>query len=276
MIAAAALWGVSAVVARVLFRRDMEPALLVQVRLLLGGLALLPIVLLRRSIGFSPRDIPRIVLYGLLLAAIQFTYFESIAAAGVAVAVFLQYTAPLMVAAWESAWARRLPEPGIILALALATLGSALLVLPGTGFEVPAAGLAWGLASAVSMAAVTLVATDLRRRGARTANMLVSGLLIGSLAFLPARMPWQALASVPGPAWPYIVYIALFATALPYMIFTTALASVSGSVAVLLCMVEPVLAALLAWAFLGEALSPLQLLGGALILVAIAIAARAR
>ncbi len=275
VLAAAILWGVNGVVARSLFRRAVDPAHLVQVRMLVGGLALLPLAAARGTARLRARDWPGVVSYALVLAAVQLTYFEAIAAAGVAVAIFLQYTSPLLVAAWDALHARRLPTPGVLAALALATAGSALLVLPRGGAQVPPAGFVWGLASALGMASATLLGGSLRRRGLHATPLLAYGLVIGSLAFVPLRSPWRALADVPAADWPYFGYVAIFATAVPFTLYAAALLALEGSVAMLLAMLEPALAAGLAWLLLGESLSALQLAGGALILCAIAVATRA-
>jgi drug/metabolite transporter (DMT)-like permease len=275
VLAAATLWAISGVVARRLFQRAVDPAHLVQVRMLVGGLALLPVALARRNARLPLRTLPAVAGYALLLSAVQLTYFEAIAAAGVAVAIFLQYTSPLIVAVWESVRARRLPSRPILASMSLAVAGSALLVLPGSGPRVPLLGFVWGIGSAFAFAAATIVAGRLRRRGLPATALLATGLVLGSLVFLPLRTPWQALATIALPEWPYFLYVAILATAVPFTLYASALASLSGSLAMLLAMLEPVLAAALAWIALGEALAPVQLLGGALILSAIALAVRA-
>jgi len=271
VVVAAVLWGVSGVVARALFIRAVEPAHLVQVRMTLGGLALLPLAL-RRPTGLTRRSLPFFAAYAAILTAVQLTYFEAIAAAGVAVAVFLQYTSPLLVAALEAVRERRLPPRPVLLALGAATGGSALLVLPGAGLRVPAAGLLWGAGSALAMAAGTVVAAAAQRRGARPVPLLGFGLLLGSLAFAPLRAPWSALAAIPASEWPFFLYIAVFATAVPFGLYVAALGRLRGSVVMLVAMLEPLLGAALAWAALGEALSGGQLAGGALILAGIGLA----
>ncbi len=275
VLAAATLWAISGVVARRLFQRAVDPAHLVQVRMLVGGLALLPVALARRNARLPLRTLPAVAGYALLLSAVQLTYFEAIAAAGVAVAIFLQYTSPLIVTVWESVRARRLPSRPILASMSLAVAGSALLVLPGSGSRVPLLGFVWGIGSAFAFAAATIVAGRLRRSGLPATALLATGLVLGSLVFLPLRTPWQALATIALPEWPYFLYVAIFATAVPFTLYASALASISGSLAMLLAMLEPVLAAALAWIALGEALAPVQLLGGALILSAIALAVRA-
>lgn len=275
MLSAAVLWAVSGVVARSLFQRAVDPVHLVQVRMVLGGLALLPLVL-RRGAAIPPlRALPGLAAYALGLTAVQLTYFEAVAAAGVATAIFLQYTSPLIVSAWEAVRARRVPSPSLCAALLAGTAGSALLVLPARSGALSPAGLAWGVASAVAMAANTVLAGRQRRRGVGATPLLAFGLLAGSLLFLPVRTPWSALAAIPRPDLPYFLYVAVFATAVPFTLYAAALAVLPGSVAMLLAMLEPVCAATLAWVALGDALSGVQLAGGAFILVAVALAARA-
>lgn len=271
VIAAATLWGISGVVARSLFNRDVEPAHLVQVRMTLGGLLLLPLAF-RRGPWLPRASLPYAALYAVALAAVQLTYFQAIAAAGVAVAVFLQYTSPLLVAAWEAVRERRLPPRPVLLALGAASAGSALLVLPGGGLRVPLAGFLWGAAASVAMAVDTVLAASARRRGAGAVPLLAWSLVFGAVLFVPYRSPWSALAAIPGPDWPFFVYIALLATAVPFALYVAALGRLRGSVVMLLAMLEPVLGAALAWAVLGEALSGPQLAGGALILTGIALA----
>lgn len=271
VIAAATLWGVSGVVARALFNRAVEPAHLVQVRMTLGGLALLPLAF-RRGPWLPRASLPYAALYAVALAAVQLTYFQAIAFAGVAVAVFLQYTSPLLVAAWEAARERRLPPRPVLLALLAAICGSALLVLPGGSLRIPLQGFLWGAASSVAMAVDTVFAGAAQRRGARAVPMLAWSLLFGALLFVPYRTPWDALGAIPAGDWPFFVYIAILATAVPFGLYAAALGRLRGSVVMLVAMLEPVLGAGLAWAALGEALSGAQLVGGGLILAGIALA----
>ena len=56
VLAAAALWGISGVVARSLFQRAVDPSHLVQIRMMVGGAALLPLLAWRRSLAV-PRQL---------------------------------------------------------------------------------------------------------------------------------------------------------------------------------------------------------------------------
>src|SRR3989475_5919509 len=97
--AAATLWGISGVVAKVLFNRRIEPWTLVEIRLTASFLTLLVILTLRGHPLRVPRDLlGRLVLLGLAMTSAQFTYYLTISLTGVSTALFLQYTAPVFVA----------------------------------------------------------------------------------------------------------------------------------------------------------------------------------
>src|SRR5207244_4238420 len=82
---------------------------------------------------------------------------------------------------------RRPPPLPVLLALGAATLGCALLVLPGGEGHASPAGVAWGLLAAVTMAADTVLAEVARKRGVGATPLLCLGLLVGSLALLATR-----------------------------------------------------------------------------------------
>lgn len=272
----ASLWAVNGVVAKGLFNRALDPALVVQVRMTLAGLLVLPFALRAGQGRFPLRRWPLVLAYAAALAGVQITYFQAIAVAGVATAIFLQYTAPVLVAAYEALRERRMPSPLLLAALAGAMAGSALLVLGSeAGLAIGGAAVTWGLLASMAMAAGTLLGGTAQRRGFGAAPLLAAGLLLGSLAFLPLRSPWAAVAGIERGDWPYLGYIVVFATALPFFLYVRALSRLRGSVAIVLAMLEPALAAVLAWIVLGEKLQPLQIAGALLILGAVAFLALA-
>ncbi len=273
VLVAATLWGVNGVVARSLFNRQVDPIHLVAIRMLLGGMALWTLTLTRGGWRIEPRRFGAVAGYSLILVSVQLSYFKAIQLAGVAVALFLQYTAPLLVAAWEALRGRRWPSARLAVALGAATMGSGLLVLPGGSIRISREGLAWGFFSAVGFASATIVAGALRRRGTSGASLVAWGLLLGALWLAPLLAPWTAVAAVRTADWPYFLFVGVLATAVPFALYASALGHVRGSVAILVAMLEPVLGAALAWAVLGEALSPVQILGGALVLAGVALAA---
>ena len=94
-------------------------------------------------------------------------------------------------------------------------------------------------------------------------TFLVAGLVGGALAF-------------PAGGWIWIVAIALFSTVLPIVTFMLGMERVGAATASILSTVEPVVTVGLAVAIYGEALGPLQILGGVLVLAAVDRAAGTR
>src|SRR3989475_10501516 len=134
---AATLWGVSGVVAKSLFNRQIEPWTLLEIRLTGSFLTLLVILTLRRHPVRVPRDlVGRLVALGLAMTCAQFTYYLTISLTNVSTALFLQYTAPVFVAlyAWAATGETITPRRGG--AILLAVTGSYFLVTGGEGIRI--------------------------------------------------------------------------------------------------------------------------------------------
>lgn len=76
--------------------------------------------------------------------------------------------------------------------------------------------------------------------------------------------------------WVVVLGTVVLGTVVPYGLILVALRSLGSARTGLLGMAEPVLAALVAYVVLAEALSPVQLLGGAVVLTGIVLAETAR
>jgi drug/metabolite transporter (DMT)-like permease len=68
-----------------------------------------------------------------------------------------------------------------------------------------------------------------------------------------------------------ILYVAVFGTIFPFLLFMRAMKHLSASHTGIISTLEPVVAAVIAWVFLQEKLTGLQLCGGLCVLLAIVI-----
>jgi drug/metabolite transporter (DMT)-like permease len=108
----------------------------------------------------------------------------------------------------------------------------------------------------------------------------VAAVALAGLA-APWALPWQVLgAAVPvaghaAPGWTLVAWIGLVSTVLAYLTGVAGLQRLSAQVGGAICYTEAVAAALIAWAVLGERLTPVQMLGGAVVLAGAYIAQRA-
>lgn len=269
VVAAGALWAVAATVASDLFDAGVEPLQLAAARAVIAALAL---SLVRRA--WAPVDRPRPLLVaalGVAIALVNAAYYLAIDHLAVAVAIVLQYTGPAMLVGWIALRTRTAPSRAIVSALVAALAGVVLVSeLPGGDVEtLDLFGVAAGLASAALFAGYTLLS---ERAGA------VYGAL-GALrrAFTAAAVLWvatQFLRGWPGEIFdldnaPGVLFVGVMGTLAPFSLYLWGVGRIRAERASIVATSEPVLAALFAWVLLGETLSPMQIAGGVLVVIAI-------
>jgi DME family drug/metabolite transporter len=204
----------------------------------------------------------RYTLSGLGLAVCQLGYFAAIPRVGVAVATVVSLgVGPLFIALGA--------RERITGTLLLAVLGLALLV-SGSGGPGGAsvAGIVFSLLSAAGYALTTLLNRD--EQDPITSALL--GFTTGALILLPLAMTGGI---TPTPAsWPLLAYFGLVPTALAYALFYTGLRVIRASTAAVIALIEPLLAALIGVLAFHEHLTPLSLVGAAVLLAAVLLQAR--
>jgi drug/metabolite transporter, DME family len=197
----------------------------------------------------------------------------AVVTAGVAVASVLLYTAPAWVAliAWRFL-GEKLGRLHLV-ALALTLAGAALVAGLGSGagsaarLSLPA--ILWGLASGLTYA-VWSVFNSVGVRRVSPWTFQCYGMLAGGAVLLAVQplAPLAAAAANPA-ALGWLLLLAAGPTVGASIAYSTGVRRVPVSIASVVATLEPVLAAGLAAVALGERLSPLQVAGGGLILLAV-------
>jgi drug/metabolite transporter (DMT)-like permease len=248
------------------------------VRIVLAALILLPVVALvrRRSLRLRRREAPLVFGMGLLgVAGTQLCYFIAVARISVGIAMVLEFIAPVLVALWIRVVRRSRLRGLVWLGIGIAVVGLAMLTQVWQGLKLDPTGFAAGLGSAVCTAGYYLIA----ERGAATHDpiglttwSMVVGAVLISLIGAPWTLPFHLLGAgttlggAHPAVWLLIVLIAVFSTALPYLIGTLSLKWVSSTVASVLGLTEPLMATVAAWLLLGQALDRVQLAGAIVLL----------
>lgn len=262
----AASWGLIAVIVREV---DLDAQVLVFYRLAFAALALgvAALVLRRLPLLRLHRHRGRIVLIGITLATHWFLYFATIKLSSVAVAVLMAYLAPLAIATIAPFV---LPEPRSRVALAAlvpAAAGVALVALGGDeGGAVRPLALATGLATAATYAALVLMT---KRIAAEVPVLTLSfwNSAVASLAIAPLLLGADRVLPTSSELWAVLALGVVF-TAVSGYLYIWFLRHVTAQAIGILAYIEPVSAALLAWAFLDEALSWQIVAGGLLVIAA--------
>ena len=277
---AAALWAGAAAVASHLFDSGVAPLELVEARAVIAaaGLGLLTVLGKRRARSLKPRgDSARsarasVIALGLALALVNLAYYLAIDRLAVAVAIVLQYSAPALVVLWTALSTRRRPSRRVLVSLFAAVLGVVLVseVLAGDLGRLDLFGIAMGLASAALFATYTLLSEK--------AEAAYGPLGAVTRAFVVAAVFW-AVVQIPF-GWPEalfeatnvgpVLFVGIAGTLVPFLLYVWGVGHIRSERASIAATLEPVLAALFAWIWLDQSLSPMQIAGGALVLLAVA------
>jgi drug/metabolite transporter (DMT)-like permease len=266
------LFGFTAILGRLI---TLEEGVLVWYRMGITTLSLLLFPgLLRRMTALPRRDLLRLAGIGVIVALHWVTFFGSIKASTVSVALSCLGASTLFTAMLEPLLLRRKPHAEEFL-LGLLIVPGMYLVHRFTGSY--GLGIALGLISAALAALFgTLNKREIARRDALTITLaeLGSGWLFLSLALPLWSLRYPPQSWWPAPLdWLWLGLLALLCTTLAYVLTLRALGVLTPFITSLAINLEPVYGILLAMAVFGEhrELSPGFYAGAALVLSAVLI-----
>ncbi|MDR6806692.1 drug/metabolite transporter (DMT)-like permease [Dyadobacter sp. BE34] len=280
----ASLWGVSGTFSQFLFQQQhISVEWLMSVRMLISGIVLVAISKARKNADtFAPwkdkRDAIRLLSFGISgMLTVQYTYFAAIKHSNAATATILQFTSPIIIAVYLAVKFKKPLRPLNLVAIAVAMLGTFLLVTHGKPGELAISGtaLAWGLASAVSLAMYTIQPESLLKRYHET-TIIGWGLLIGGIGISLVRAPWHTDGIWDVHTYAYTAFVVLFGTLIPFYAYLTGVKLIGGQKASLLTSAEPLSTALLSVSWLGVPFLLMDYIGAGLIISTVFLLAMER
>ena len=289
---AATLFAVNGTVSKVILKSGINAQQLTEVRCAgaLLGLVLLAAATRPASLRVSRSELPLLIALGVGgLALVQWSYFYAIARLDIGIALLVQFVGPILVALWARFVFGEQIRQRIWAALALALGGLTLIVEIWHGGRLSSAGLAAAVVAAITYAAYILLA-ERGVRGRDPISLSAWGFLFATV-FFSVLSPWWHfpsgrvddhvsllgnLASSHLPVWLLMLWMVVLGTVVPFLLVVGALRHITATRAGITGMLEPVLAILVAWAWLGESLDPVQLSGAAVTLAGISLAQSSR
>jgi drug/metabolite transporter (DMT)-like permease len=284
-IAAAALcFGISANLGRAAFTgrllaghlglSSIDPLILAQTRATFSLLLLAPFLWWRRgraAMTLPRADFIRCLALGVLgVAASNYLYYFAIQKTTVAVAIILQYTAPVWVLLYMVARKRQRASGQRVTSVALAVLGSALAigVVGGGRFHLDRWGVMAALLAAFAFAFYNVGGHDVLSRHDHW-RVLTYVLLGAALFWLLVNPPWKiAAAGYTAGEWLFLLLFAVISVLVPYLFYFAGLRHLDATRAIVTSCLEPVFSIVIAALALGELVRPLQVAGIALVLLA--------
>ena len=289
---AAVLWGVNGTVSKVILDSGVSSLRLTEVRSTGAFLGLAAILLATAPsrLKMPLRELPFLALFGICgLAFVQWFYFLAIHRLAIGIALLVQYLAPLLVALWARYVFHEPVRQRIWLALALALCGLALIVDVRHGGTVSTAGILFAVAAAATYMLYILLADH--AVGVRGAVPLLAWGFGFAALFFAVIAPWwtfpghevSANVSLLGhlstrhlPVWALMTSMVLLGTILPFFLIVSALRHLPATRVGIIAMLEPVIAIVVAWLWLGETLASIQIAGAIVVLAEIVLAPTAR
>lgn len=280
----AILWGVSGTSVQFIDNfRNMNLEWLLTMRLITAGLLTVLYGWIRQGNGifnvfYNWRDTLGLIVFGVFgMALCQYTYFRSIVIAGAGIATVLQYLAPSMIIIYMLMRYGKRPSRGEIISVILALVGT-ICLMGNDGFSFESFRgdvLFWGLLSAVGVAVYSVSPVRLLATYGTIPivgfGMLISGLVAAVLFHQPHSYAVWDVWTIVGCF--NVVFLGTIVSFNAYLEGVKRIGAVSGAI---LSSVEPISAAFLSWALLGNQFSLLGILGMVLIIVTVIIIALER
>jgi len=292
VVAASILFGLNGAVSKTILAAGLDSLRLTEARCTgaLAGLAAIVLATRPRALRASRRELLFLATFGVLgVALVQLFYFLAIHRLEIGVSLVIQYLGPLLVALWARFVVKEPVRRRIWAALGLALGGLSLVVDLWRGVSLDGLGVAYALIAAVAFAGYLLLAEHaVGRRD--PVSLLCFGFLFASV-FWALVQPWWSfpfevpaartslgghLASLHLPVWALIAWMVVAGTIVPFFLIVGALRHLPATRVGIIAMLEPVVGAVVAFAWLDETLGGEQLVGGAIVLAGIVLAQTSR
>lgn len=277
----AVTFGLSGALARPLLDAGWSAGAVVLCRIAIGALVVVPfgVRALRGQWHLLRANARLISVYGLLaVAGAQFGYFSAVAHMQVGPALLIEYTAPAAVVVWF--WLRHGQRPGAVTlgGAAVCALGLVLVLDLLSGADLSTTGVLWALAAMVGCATYFIINGD-DSTGLPPLSLAAAGLVVGTAALgllgLVGLMPMRAVSTQVSYAgaevdwWVPMLALGLVTAAVAYVTGIAAARRLGSRLASFVALSEVVAGVLWAWLLLDQLPAPVQLLGGALILLGV-------
>ncbi len=271
--AAAALWASSASLSKFLFHRGITPLHLLQLRTTIPAAVLfLWLLMTKRSrLSIGRNDILYFIRLGSALAVSQLTYLYAVSKIHVAAAILLQYQAPVFIAAYTVLFVREKLTGFTLVAVCGAAIGCYFMVGAYNLriLEMSKTGIISGLISASAFAYYS-VKSEYGVRTHTPWKTLCYAVLVAAIIGNLTVPPLDAFAqNYSLSSWMAIFYIAVCGTLLAFGLYNEGIRCIRPAHASITATLEPVIAAIISYFFLGEVLGSLQIAGAGLVIISV-------
>ena len=283
---AAFLFALNGSVAKAQIEAGLSAAQVTEIRTLGCAVVLLVFLAITKPSSLRVRraEVPFLLLFGVLAYALTpFLFFLSVSLLPVAIAALLAFLAPVLVALWLRFVKHEPVGRGIWVALALVVGGLLLVSQVWSGMTLNPLGVFYGLLTAAALAAYLLLGEEGSRRR-DVMSLAFWGFAIATVFWSILapwwNFPWNLMSTTTSmldgaitgiPVWS-LVLLMIVVSVVPFVLVLMSLQRIGAQRGGILGTTEPVWAALIAFVLLGEIITPVQGLGGIIVLAGVIVA----
>jgi len=271
-------WGISGCFGQYLFMyKGVTSSWLVPLRLFFSGVLILTILSLQRKNIFTVfvdrRNIVKILLFAVFgMAMSQYGYFTAVQYSNAGTATVIQYLGQIMLLVYVCVTTPRLPRKSESIALILSIAG---IFIMATHCQIGEMSLSpkalfWGLLAALGFVCYSVQPAKLIREYT-VLPVLGWGMLLGGLILGIIMHPWSMGVTVDGEVIFFLSGVVVLGSVLAYSFILSAIKIIGPVKTALISSVEPVVASIIAAAWLKTAYTILDIIGSLLILSAVFI-----
>ena len=275
------LWGMTGPLGQYLFdSKGVIPDWIVPYRMLAaGGMILLALFIKKKNEIFlvwrTRQDALQMRVSSVAgMMAVQYSFFVAVEASNGGTATVLQYTNPVMIIIYMAIFKNVRPTIRETIAIWLALAGIFLLATNGNihTLVITPKGLAMGLLCAFFTCLYSMLPKKLLEKYDATVvcgwSMLTGGAVLGLW-----RRPWSLGIEADVQVWGLFLILVVAGTVIPFAASLKAIPIIGPVYANVLASIEPVVASVLTFAFLGTQFGKMELFGFALVILTILILA---
>jgi drug/metabolite transporter (DMT)-like permease len=292
VVIAALLFGLNGTVSKLVLQAGLPPMRFTEIRSAGAFICLLTYALIRRpaSLKINRQQIGFLALYGIAgFAGVQVFYFIAISRLPVGIGLLLEFTAPVLITLYVRFVRKEKVKSRMWASLVLAISGLILVAQIWNGLTLNGIGLLGGGIASISLAIYYLLGEH--GVGIRDTTSLTAWAFGFATAFWLIVQPlWSfpfhllakqmnlggRFAHLHAPMSAFIISVILVGTVAPFVLVVSALRHTTPARTAMIGMLEPVFASIVAWWWIGESLTLIQIVGGVVVLIGIALAETAR
>jgi drug/metabolite transporter (DMT)-like permease len=252
---------------------ELPPMMFALLRYGVASIVLVPLALGRGGLAKLPPPVPWKTLIMMAISGVSLYYFLFNGALFYTTAsqvALIQSSFPAIVAIMAVLWLRERLSRRRILGIVLAIAGVVLIVARSeadASARDPVLGNLLAFASVLAWSVYTMLAKRLAKADAIAVTAVVA--VLGTIMLVPAALIEKgdiSLASISTDGWLRIIYLGALASAAAYLLYNRALRDIDASLAGTFVNLSTVLGVIAGVIFLDESITPLAILGGAMVL----------